>query len=142
MKLLSVVAVIALLVGPVYAQNAVPKYGETDKEKTSQQKADDREAERAYNKSLQNIPDQKSTDSWGSVRSDNAPKAAACGRACAVLDGGCRTAQRAAARPHPAKAPLAEARTRASALHAEVSTGSTGGGPAGAFPPVASSVRP
>ncbi len=66
---------IALLAGPVYAQN-VPKYGEADKEKSPAEKEADKEAQRAYQRSLGNIPEQKSADPWGVVRSDNAPKAA------------------------------------------------------------------
>jgi len=75
MRILSAVAVIALLAGPVYAQN-VPKYGEADKEKSPAEKEADKEAQRAYQRSLGNIPEQKSADPWGVVRSDNAPKAA------------------------------------------------------------------
>ena len=76
MKVLGAVAVIALLAGPVYAQN-VPRYGETDKDKSATEKQADKEAEQAYRRSLGNIPEQKSTDPWGAVRSDNAPKPAA-----------------------------------------------------------------
>jgi hypothetical protein len=78
MKILGAVVVIALLAGPAYAQTQnVPKYGDADKDKTPQQKESDKEAERAYQRSLGNIPEQKSTDPWGAVRSDNAPKPAA-----------------------------------------------------------------
>jgi hypothetical protein len=78
MRVFCAVAVIALLAGPAYGQGAVPRYGETDKDKTPQEKAAEREAEKAYQKSLGNIPEkQKSTDPWGNVRSDNAPKAVA-----------------------------------------------------------------
>jgi hypothetical protein len=77
MKILGAVAVIALLAGPAYAQTQnVPRYGEVDKEKTQTEKDADKEAERAYKRSLGNIPEQKNTDPWGAVRSDNAPKAA------------------------------------------------------------------
>ena len=78
MKILGAVAVIALLAGPAYAQTQnVPKYGDVDKDKTPQQKEADKEAERAYQRSLSNIPEQKSADPWGVVRSDNAPPKAA-----------------------------------------------------------------
>jgi hypothetical protein len=77
MKVFGTVAAIALLAGPAYAQNAVPRYGDVDKDKSPQQIQAEKDAEKAYNKSLQNIPEQKSTDPWGNVRSDNAPKAAA-----------------------------------------------------------------
>jgi hypothetical protein len=77
MKVLGTVAAIVLLAGPAYAQNAVPRYGDVDKDKSPQQIQAERDAEKAYNKSLQNIPEQKSADPWGNVRSDSAPKAAA-----------------------------------------------------------------
>jgi hypothetical protein len=76
MKILGAVVAIALLAGPAYAQN-VPRYGDVEKDKTPQQKESDKEAERAYQRSLGNIPEQKGTDPWGAVRSDNAPKPAA-----------------------------------------------------------------
>ena len=75
MRVFAAAAVIALLAGPVYAQSQpVPKYGDADKEKTPQQIEAEREAERAYKRSLGNIPDQGPTDPWGNVRSDGAPK--------------------------------------------------------------------
>ena len=76
MKILGAVVAIVLLAGPAYAQN-VPRYGDPDKDKTPQQKESDKEAERAYQRSLGNIPEQKGSDPWGAVRSDNAPKPAA-----------------------------------------------------------------
>jgi hypothetical protein len=76
MKVSCIVAVIALLAGPAYAQKPVPRYGEVDKEKSPQQIQAEKDAEKAYNKSLQNIPEQKTADPWGSVRSDSAPKTA------------------------------------------------------------------
>jgi hypothetical protein len=79
MRVFCAVAVIALLGGPAYAQGAVPRYGETDKEKSPQEMESDRRAEKAYKKSLGNIPDQGPTDPWGNVRSDGAPKPAAKG---------------------------------------------------------------
>jgi hypothetical protein len=78
MKILGAVAVIALLAGPAYAQSQpVPRYGDVDKGKSPQEIQADKEAEKAYKRSLGNIPEQKSADPWGAVRSDNAPKAAA-----------------------------------------------------------------
>jgi hypothetical protein len=78
MKVLGAVIVIVLLAGPAYAQDQhVPKYGEVEKEKSQTQKDADKEAERAYKRSLGNIPEQKSADPWGAVRSDNAPPKAA-----------------------------------------------------------------
>ena len=78
MKILGAVAVIALLAGPAYAQTQnVPRYGDVDKDKSATEKEADKEAERAYRRSLGNIPEQKGSDPWGAVRSDNAPKPAA-----------------------------------------------------------------
>ena len=77
MRVFRAALVIALLAGPAYAQDKpVPRYGEVPKDKTEQEKAADKAAERAYQRSLGNIPDQGPTDPWGAVRSD-APKASA-----------------------------------------------------------------
>jgi hypothetical protein len=78
MRIFCAATVIALLAGPAYAQSQppVPRYGEVDKEKSPQQKQEDRDTEKAYRKSLGNIPEQKATDPWGNVRSDSPPKAA------------------------------------------------------------------
>jgi hypothetical protein len=79
MRLIGIVAVMALLAGPALAQQKnMPKYGDEDKEKSATEKAAEKDAEKAYQRSLGNIPEQKSTDPWGTVRGDNAaPKAAA-----------------------------------------------------------------
>jgi hypothetical protein len=67
---------------PALAQdNHIQRYDEKDKEETTSEKAAKKEAERAYQRSLGNIPAQKSTDPWGIVRSDDTaskdtPKAA------------------------------------------------------------------
>jgi hypothetical protein len=76
MRVFYAAAVIALLAGPAYAQSQapVPRYGE-QKEKSPQEIAAEREAEKAYNKSLGNIPDKGPTDPWGNMRSDSPPKA-------------------------------------------------------------------
>ena len=78
-RILGAVAVTALLAGPASAQSQQPmqKYGEPDKEKSATEKAAEREAERAYKRSLGNIPEQKSTDPWGTMRGDSAPPKAA-----------------------------------------------------------------
>jgi hypothetical protein len=77
-KTLGALAVLALLAGSAFAQNAVPRYGDVDKDKSPEQIRAAKEAERAYQRSLGNIPEQKGgSDPWGAVRSDNAPKAAA-----------------------------------------------------------------
>ena len=71
-------AVVASLAGTASAQQAVPRYGETDKEKTPSEIAAEKDAERAYRRSLGNIPEQKSSDPWGTMRSGDStpPKAA------------------------------------------------------------------
>jgi hypothetical protein len=80
MRVVRAALVIAFLAGPAYAQDKtpVPRYGEEAKEKTAQEKAADKAAESAYQRSLGNIPDQGPTDPWGAVRSNSdAPKASA-----------------------------------------------------------------
>ena len=81
LKIAGLVAVIALLAGPAWAQMPQPHVqgpGEPDKDKTPAQIEDERATERAYKRSLGNIQEQKSADPWGTVRSgDAAPKAAA-----------------------------------------------------------------
>jgi len=77
-RIFGAVAVTALLAGPALAQSQpMQRYGEPDKEKSATEKAAERDAERAYKRSLGNIPEQKSTDPWGTVRSDSAPPKAA-----------------------------------------------------------------
>ena len=78
MRIFLAAAVIASLAGPAWAQSqSVPKYGETAKTKSPQEIEAEREADRAYKRSLGNIPDQGPTDPWGNVRSDSSPKPAA-----------------------------------------------------------------
>jgi hypothetical protein len=74
MRAVCAAVMIVLFAVPAYAQQkAVPRYGDTAG-KTPQEIAAEREAEKAYNKSLGNIPDKGPTDPWGNVRSDAAPK--------------------------------------------------------------------
>jgi hypothetical protein len=71
---------VASVAAPAYAQQqkSVPRYGEEDKDKTEQEKAADKAAQQAYQRSLGNIPDQGPTDPWGAVRGNSdAPKASA-----------------------------------------------------------------
>ncbi len=80
MRILAAAAIAAILVfsaGSAFAQDHVPMYGESDKEKTPTQIQADKAAQRAYEKSLKDIPDQGATDPWGVVRSTDAPKASA-----------------------------------------------------------------
>ncbi len=83
MRVIRAVAMIALLGAPAFAsaqgfgqnQDHVQQAGEKDPEKTRQQIEADKEAQKAYKRSLSNIPDHAASDPWGNVRSDNAPKA-------------------------------------------------------------------
>ncbi len=77
MRIFRAAAIIALLAGPAYAQSSgehVERYGETSKPKTPQQIEDEKQADKAYNNSLGNIPDKGPTDPWGNARSAGAPK--------------------------------------------------------------------
>jgi hypothetical protein len=62
------VAILALS-GAAFAQD-VPKYGEVDKDKSPSDVAAEKAAEKAYRKSLGNIPDKGPSDPWGAVRPD------------------------------------------------------------------------
>ena len=75
MRVFFAAAVIASIVGSAcaHAQN-VPKYGEEDKAKTPAEIEGEKEAKKAYERSLGNIPDKGTTDPWGTVRSDSSPK--------------------------------------------------------------------
>jgi len=78
MRVFLAAAVIVAVAQPAFAQQkSIPKYGETDKDKTPQEREAEREAERAYNNSLKNIPDKGPTDPWGTVRAPDAPKTTA-----------------------------------------------------------------
>jgi hypothetical protein len=70
--------IIAALTGPVFAQdNHIQRYGEEDKDKTEAEKDADKAAQRAYQRSLGNIPDRGPSDPWGAVRPTDAPKSTA-----------------------------------------------------------------
>ncbi|HKS19579.1 MAG TPA: hypothetical protein VJS63_10270 [Bradyrhizobium sp.] len=79
MRVFLAAAIIVALAQPAFAQQQQPmkKYGDPEKEKTPQERASEREAEKAYNNSLKNIPDKGPTDPWGAVRTTDAPKAPA-----------------------------------------------------------------
>jgi hypothetical protein len=78
MRMLSAAAVIVLLTAPAYAQmpniNMMPDL----QSKTPEEKEQDAVRDKAYKDSLKKIPDAKaSSDPWGTVRSNDGPKAAA-----------------------------------------------------------------
>jgi hypothetical protein len=68
-------AIIAALAGPALAQQApMQRYGEKDKEKTANQLQEERDAERAYKRSLGNVPEKGPVDPWGNARNVGEPK--------------------------------------------------------------------
>jgi hypothetical protein len=70
--------IVAMIAAPALAQQApMQGYGEKDKDKTLVQQQAERDAERAYKRSLGNVPDKGPVDPWGSARSAEAPKPAA-----------------------------------------------------------------
>lgn len=77
MRKIAVAVMFALIAGPALAQDHVQQYGEQPKEKTATQKVDEDRAERAYQRSLNNVPDQKPVDPWGTARGDDASKKSA-----------------------------------------------------------------
>ena len=78
MRMLSAAAVVILLTAPAYAQmpniNMMPEF----QSKSPEEKEQDAVRDKAYKDSLKKIPDAKtSSDPWGTVRNNEAPKAAA-----------------------------------------------------------------
>ena len=77
MHKIAVAVLLALMVAPALAEDRVLGPGEEPKEKTASQKDADDRAERAYQRSLSNVPDQKPVDPWGTARGDDASKKSA-----------------------------------------------------------------
>ncbi len=74
MRVFLAAVMVALMAGPAFAQQQPHvTYGEPEPDKTQAQKESDRQAERAYKRSLGNIQDKGSSDPWGTVRSDGTP---------------------------------------------------------------------
>jgi len=68
MKVLQAAAVLTLLLaGPVYGQRAKPP-APTDPPKSPSQVEDEKNQDRAYKRSLGNIPDKPPADPWGGAR--------------------------------------------------------------------------
>lgn len=76
---------LAGLIGPVFAQDDhIQRYGEEDKEKGFGQIQDEKAADRAYRRSLGNIPDQAApSDPWGSARGATPAPSASAGKTAA-----------------------------------------------------------
>jgi hypothetical protein len=75
MRMLSAAAVVVLLTVPAYAQtpniNLMPEFQTKSPEEKEQEAIKDK----AYKESLRKIPDAKaSSDPWGTVRSNDAPR--------------------------------------------------------------------
>jgi hypothetical protein len=72
-------AIIASLAWPAFGQTtkAPPSPAPGRPAKTQREIEEDKAADRAYQKSLRNIPDQPPADPWGSARSTETPKTAA-----------------------------------------------------------------
>ena len=77
MHKIAVAVLLALMASPALAEEHVLGPGQEPKEKTATQKADDERAARAYQRSLNNVPDQKPVDPWGTARGDDASKKSA-----------------------------------------------------------------
>lgn len=106
MKVLFATVMVALLAaGPAYAQAQEPvqRAGEPDKEKSFQEKAAEKEAEKAYQRSLGNIPAKADNDPWGIARGDSgASKSAAKDSSKTPAKNPTKSAAKSAA-PKPAK---------------------------------------
>ena len=77
MRMLSAAAMVVLLTAPAYAQMSTPNINLMPElqSKTPEEKEQDAIKDKAYKDSLRKIPDAKaSSDPWGNVRSNDAPK--------------------------------------------------------------------
>jgi len=76
MKSLRIAATIAVLAWSVYARAQMPHINmmPEDTYKTPEQKEQEQQQDKAYKESLKKIPDAKTADPWGGVRSSDAPK--------------------------------------------------------------------
>lgn len=78
MRILLALAMIVALAWPAYAQQKqTPQPTPGGPPKTQKQIEEEKAADRAYQKSLGNIPDQPPADPWGGARSTDTPKTAA-----------------------------------------------------------------
>jgi hypothetical protein len=76
MKPLRIAAAIAVLAWPVYARAQMPNINllADQPSKTQEQIEKEQAQDKAYKESLKKIPDAKSADPWGGVRSSDAAK--------------------------------------------------------------------
>jgi hypothetical protein len=75
MRVIFAAAMITMLATTAFAQDHLQQYGEKDKDKSPAEIQADKDAQRAYQRSLNNIPDKGPSDPWGAVRPGDAPKA-------------------------------------------------------------------
>ena len=73
MRVFLAAAMIMLSAATAVAQGHVPQAGEKDKDKRPAEIEAEKEVERAYKRSLDNIPNQSPADPWGVARSNDAP---------------------------------------------------------------------
>ena len=74
MRVVRAAAMLALLLaGPVYAQKAKPPPA-VDPPKSASEMEAEKSADKAYKRSLNNIPDKPPADPWGGARAVEAPK--------------------------------------------------------------------
>ena len=77
MKVFRTAAIIAvMLAGPAYAQTNKPPAPAPEPPKSQSEIDADRAADKAYKRSLGNIPDKPPADPWGIARDADEPKAA------------------------------------------------------------------
>jgi hypothetical protein len=74
MRVIFAAAMITLLATTAFAQEHVQQYGEKDADKSQTEIQAEKDAQRAYQRSLGNIPDKGPSDPWGAVRPGDAPK--------------------------------------------------------------------
>jgi hypothetical protein len=74
MRVIFAAAMITMLATTAFAQDHLQQYGEKDKDKSPAEIQADKDTQRAYQRSLNNIPDKGPSDPWGAVRPGDAPK--------------------------------------------------------------------
>jgi hypothetical protein len=81
----AIAVTIAVLAWPVYARAQMPNINllPEDKYKTPEEIEKEQQQDKAYKESLKKIPNAKSADPWGGVRSSDAPKSATSSKATA-----------------------------------------------------------
>ena len=77
MRKLAAIFLLTMIAGPALAQqDHVQRYRE-EIEKSPSDVANEARQQRAYQRALSGVPDQKPTDPWGIARSNDVPKGAA-----------------------------------------------------------------